>query len=253
MTGWPAELDAVLDTVRTALDEASRHVDAVSRAVEAVLAGLPVVATAGGRTEVSDLRRAYRAVEQHLDGLLVAAGEPAQLRAAGAAWVGAVGAPVSALVTVASDVVLQTDDYWTGAAADAYRAALLPQRNALTAIVTTCQDIDVALNDLAAAITAFWIAVGGACLGLVIALAGALGTAATAVGVPAAAGLALAGVGALVAAGDKALSSLTAITTAAAARSAALHRRLADSTAFPLGVWPRSTASSSGTGGWQMR
>jgi hypothetical protein len=252
MTSRPPELAALLDGVHAALDEASRHVDAVCRAVETVLAGLPGTATAGVRTEVVDLRRAYRLIEQHLDGLLVTAGEPARLRGTGATWVGAVGAPVSALVTVASDAVLQTDDHWTGAAADAYRAALLPQRTALTAIVAACQDIDITLNDLSSAITAFWIALGAACLGLVIALAGALGTAATAVGVPAAAGIALAGVGALVAAGDKALTSLTAITTAAATRSAALHRRLADSSAFPLGAWPRSTAAP-GTEGWQMR
>src|SRR6185437_13992885 len=110
------------------------------------------------------------------------------------------------------------------------------------------------LDELASAITSFWIAIGAACLGLVLALAGALGTAATAVGVPAATGIALAGVGSLVAAGDEALSSLTAITAASASRSAALHRRLADSSAFPLGAWPRSTTGlHPGASVWQLR
>ena len=256
MTGTrrAVELPVLLDGIRAAFDEAAGHVDAISRVVEAVLAGLPVEAAAGSRTEVANLREACRAVERQLDGMVVAAGDPAGLRATGARWITDVGAPVSCLVAVASDAVLQTDDRWTGAAADAYRAALPAQQAALAAIVTTCQEVDVILDDLASAITAFWIAIGAACLGLVLALSGALGIAATAVGVPAAAGIALAGVGALVAAGDEALSSLTEITATAASRSVALRRRLADSTPFPLGAWPRSTTGlRPGASGWEVR
>jgi hypothetical protein len=252
--GHAVEFPAVLDGVRAACDEAARHVDAISRAAEAVLAGLPAQATTDARIEVADLRQACRALKQQLGGMLVAAGDPAGLRATGDRWITDVGAPVSSLVAVASDAVLQTDDHWTGAAADAYRATLPAQQAALAAIVTTCQDVDVTLGELASAITAFWIAIGAACLGLVVALAGALGTAATAVGAPAAAGIALAGVGALVVAGDEALSSLTEITASTASRSVALRRRLADSTAFPLGAWPRSTTGlHPGASGWQMR
>jgi hypothetical protein len=68
-----------------------------------------------------------------------------------------------------------------------------------------------------------------------------------------AAATALAGVGALVAAGNSALSGLTDLVIVAAARGAALERRLADHTAFPLGGWPRSTtlapADASGSAG----
>jgi hypothetical protein len=193
-------------------------------------------------------------VVAQLGGMLTAAGDPEALRAAGAGWIDDVGAPVSRLVGAASDDVLETDDRWTGAAADAYRATLPAQQKALAAIVATCLEVDATLGDLAAAITEFWIAIGTACLGLVLALAGALGTAATVVGAPAAAGIALAGVGALVAAGSSALSSLGDITTAATARGAALDRRLADSSAFPLGAWPRSTHGiSTQARDWQPR
>ena len=251
MTG--PEFTALLADVRGSLDEAARHVDALGHAVETVIAALPPAA-AGTRVQVIDLHRNHRAIAQQLGGLQLAGGDPAALRAAGAAWVGEVAAPVSGLVAVATDAVLSTDDQWTGVAADAYRGALRAQQSALAAIVTTCQDVDATLDDLASAITTFWLAVATACLGLVLALAGALGTAATAVGAPAAAGIALAGVGALVAAGDEALSGLTKITTLAAARSAGLHRRLVDSSAFPHGAWPRSTTGLNPRGGgWQMR
>jgi hypothetical protein len=239
--GADASPTAVLDRVRSALDEAAAHVDRIAGAVEAALAVLPADAAAGARAEVADLRGAFTDVVAQLGAMLAAAGDPAGLRAAGAVWTTAIGAPVSRLVGVASDDVLETDDRWTGAAADAYRATLPARQTALAAVVVTCLEVDATLGDLAAALTDFWIAIGTACLALVLALAGALGAAATVVGAPAAAGISLAGVGALVAAGSAALSSLSDITAAAAAHSAALERRLADSTAFPLGRWPRST------------
>jgi hypothetical protein len=245
---------AVLDRVRAALDGAAAHVDAIACAVEAALAGLPADAAAGARAEVADLRRAFAGAVSQLGAMLAAAGDPAGLRAAGAVWTAGIGAPVSRLVGVAADDVLETDDRWAGVAADAYRATLPAQQTALAAVVATCLEVDATLGDLATGITDFWIAIGTACLGLVVALAGALGSAATVVGAPAAAGISLAGVGALVAAGSAALSSLGDVTAAAAAHGAALHRRLADSTAFPLGGWPRSTTGiGADPRGWQLR
>jgi hypothetical protein len=245
---------ALLDGVRTALDDAAGHVDGICGAVGAALDGLPAGLALDARAQVADLRQAFTGVVAQLGGMLTTAGDPEALRAAGAGWIDDIGGPVSLLVGAASDDVLETDDRWTGAAADAYRATLPAQQAALAAIVATCLEVDAALGDLAAAITEFWIAIGTACLGLVLALAGALGSAATVVGAPAAAGIALAGVGALVAAGSSALSSLGDITTAARARSAALDRRLADSSAFPLGAWPRSTHGiSTQARDWQPR
>jgi hypothetical protein len=227
-------LDPVLDGVRTCLADAAGHVDGICRAVEGATGSDP-----------SALRRSFTALADQVDALILAAGDPEALRVAGGTWIDDIARPVSRLVGAATDDALETDDHWQGAAADAYRATLLPQQKALAAVVAICQEVDADLEDLAAAILRFWIAIGSACLGLVIALAGALGTAATVVGAPASAGIALAGVGALVVAGNSAVSNLTEVTSATAARGAALERRLADSSAFPLGHWPRSTAGIS--------
>ncbi len=246
------ELAPVLDDVRAALAEAAGYVDRICCGVETVLAAAP--AGVGAAAEVSGLRAAFADVTADLGAMLVAPGDPAVLRAAGRAWVDEVGAPVSRLVGVASDDAQETDDRWTGVAADAYRAVLPAQRTALAAIVALCQEIDDALNVLAAAIMKFWVAVATACLGLVLALAGALGSAAPVVGPPVAGAIALAGVTALVTAGSSALSGLSEITLTAADRSAALARRLADSTAFPHGAWPRSTGGiSTEPRYWQAR
>jgi hypothetical protein len=226
-----------------------------------VLVGTGPGGTGPGGAGVAALRASFDDVADHLGGLLLAAGHPNALRAAGAAWVRDVGRPVSALIGALTDDVLDTGDRWTGPAADAYRAAFAPQQLALSTVVAICQDVDSGFEELASAITSFWIAIGSACLGLVVALAGALGSAATVVGVPASTAIAAAGLSALFAAVKAALDSLTEITSGAATHGVALRRRLGDSTAFPLEAWPRSTraigADASVTDGdgsdWQPR
>jgi hypothetical protein len=244
MTPQPVDLGAVLDGVRSALDESVTCVERIARAVEAALAAIPDPAARGGRAEVTALRHAVGGVHAQLIALAAVAGDPSGLRATGAAWIAQVSAPVSRLVGVATPDVMRTDDSWTGVAADAYRAVLPAQQAALAAIATAGHDVDAALTDLAAAITRFWISLGTACLLMVVALGSALAAAGTVVGAPLAPAAALAGVGALVTAGNAALSGLTELTLVTTARTAALERRLSDHTAFPAGVWPRSTVGT---------
>jgi hypothetical protein len=236
---------AVLHDIRCALDQAASLVDELIATVEAVLIGLPDTDTTGPRTDLAELRRRFDDAVGRLDHLLATAGDTTVLRRTGAAWVGRVGATTSRLTGVAALNVTRVDDHWTGLAADAYRNTLPAQQAALSAITFTSHEIDATLNDLASAIVRFWVSIGTACVGLVVTLAGALGSAATVVGAPLATGIALAGVGALVTAGSAAIATLTDITTGAAARSAQLERRLATDTAFPLGAWPRSTTEVS--------
>ena len=246
MTAAPqaVELRTVLDGIRTGLGEAVACVEEIARAVETALAVVPDPAAGGVRAEVAALRRGVGDVHARLTAFTEAAGDPAGLRAAGAAWVERISAPVSRLVGVATPNVMQTDDRWTGVAADAYRAVLPAQQAALTAIAGIGHDVDAALTDLAAAITRFWIALGTACLLMVVALATALAAAGTVAGAPLAPAAALAGVGALVAAGNAGLSGLTELTVVTAARTVALERRLTDHSAFPVGAWPRATVST---------
>lgn len=229
MTG----LDPVLEGVRGALAEAHGSVAALCR-VAATAPGDAAAAAAALRGWLDD-------ATARLGDMLLAPGDPTALRAAGVAFVRDVGRPVSTLVGVLTDDVLETGDRWAGPAADAYRTTLAAQQRALSAVVETCQDLDAGFEELASAITTFWIAIGSACLGLVVALAGALGTAATVVGVPASTALAAAGLSALFVAVQAALDSLTEITDGTAANGVALRRRLGDSTAFPGDAWPRST------------
>jgi hypothetical protein len=239
------DLARVLDGVRAGIGEATGHVDEVISRVETALAELPLTEVGGARADLAELRRAFADAVEWLDDLLLTAGDTTALRRAGAVWVDRIGATASGLAGVASLNITRVDDHWTGAAADAYRNTLPAQQAALAAIAFTSADVDATLNDLASAIVRFWVSIGTACLGLVVALAGALGPAASVVGAPVATGMAIAGVGAMVTAANAALTNLTDVTTDAAARSAALERRLATDTAFPLGAWPRSTTDIS--------
>jgi hypothetical protein len=225
----PAELHTALAHVRSGVDRAAAQVDEVAAGVSPDLAA------------AKDLHRNFAGVTARMDTMLQAAGDPGALRRAGAAWVDDIAGPVSRLAGVVSPNLMESDDRWTGIAADAYRNTLPAQQAALVAIHACAVEVDVALNDLATAIVKFWVSVAVACLGLVVALAGAVASVATVVGASAGLELAIAGLSALVTAGTAALSSLTDITTDTAANAAALERRLSDSTAFPLGAWPRST------------
>jgi len=242
------DLSGLVGGVRTALCRAVADADQLARIVTALAALLPAPAARTTRAELDELRRAVGRLDA-LAGLLDVPGDPVALRATGAVWVHEVCTPVSRLVGAVSVNALQTDDHWTGPAAEAYRAVLPAQQAALTAVAAAGQDLDAVLVDLAGAITKFWIVLGTACLVMVVALATALAAAGTVAGAPLATGTAVAGVGALAAAGNAALSGLTDLTIITAARTAALDRRLADGTAFPLGAWPRSTT----TGDWELR
>ena len=239
------DLTAVLHDIRSGLGQAATLVDELVASVEAVLDGLPDAAVAGARAGLAELRRRFAEAVHRLDHLIATAGETTVLRRTGSAWVDGIGATTSRLAGVAALNITRVDDHWTGLAADAYRNTLPAQQAALSAITFTSHEVDATLNDLASAIVRFWVSIGTACVGLVVTLAGALGSAGTVVGVPLATGIALAGVGALATAGTAAISNLTDITTGAAARSAELERRLATDTAFPLGAWPRSTTEVS--------
>jgi hypothetical protein len=244
------DLLPVLGAIRDGLDRAVAYADELARVATSAAAALPAVAERVARAELDTLRRAVTDVHARLTALLDVPGHPVTLRTAGSAWVHEVCGPVSQLAGLASANTMQTDDRWTGAAADAYRGALLAQQAALVAVAAAGQEVDAVLADLAGAVTKFWIVLGTACIVMVVALAAALAAAGTVAGAPLASGTAVAAVGALAAAGNSALAGLTDLTVVAAARTAALERRLADSAAFPLGSWPRSTTS---TDGWAVR
>jgi hypothetical protein len=252
MTAPPAPIDefsgvfsAVQDGIGTVADAVNAIIDGINSVLHLLPPGYPVD---GIRSGVEDLRRIVNEKIVELDGLLASGGDPDGLRAVGSAWANDIGGTTSRLAGYSTLNGVRSDDYWTGMAADAYRNTLIPQNVALTTIKTIGNEIDSTLNDLAAAITTFWVSVLAALGTLEVGLLAAAATAASVIGAPVGAGI---GTAAFVAFGGAVVSALVAFNDIAndtANRSAELERRLSDDTAFTGGSWPRSTTPISGDG-----
>jgi hypothetical protein len=163
-------------------------------------------------------------------------GSPSKLWATADAWSDRVGAPVSAQVQSADAGLLTVDDNWEGDAANAYRQTLPLQKTALDKIKTTLTDgISGALSEVAKGIIAFWASLVVALAALVAGIIGAIASAATIFGLPAApfiaAGAALAADAALIGGG-------MILRSVCSAASTTLRQKLDDNAGFHEGHWP---------------
>jgi hypothetical protein len=163
-------------------------------------------------------------------------GSPTKLWATADAWSDTVGAPVSAQVQSADAGLLTVDDNWDGDAANAYRQTLPLQKTALDKVKTTLTDgISGALSDVAKGIIAFWASLAVALAALIGGIIGAIASAATIFGLPAApfiaAGAALAADAALIGGG-------MILKSVCSGASTALRQKLDDNAGFHEGHWP---------------
>lgn len=230
-----------IDAVHFGLDEASGLVNRIFDGVDSVLGLLAPEQVGGVRDGAADLRRTFDHTVADLGRALDRAGDPEALRAAGAAWAG-IGSIVSDLSGLATENGIRADNHWTGDAADAYLATLLPQRLALGDVKTTSDKVDIILNELANAIVNFWKEVEGALLTLVTSLAVALAAVFEIITIPVAIGIAA---GALVAFKDAVTSQITMFTelnNQISIRGSELGQRLNDNTNFRGGTWPPAAA-----------
>jgi uncharacterized protein YukE len=163
-------------------------------------------------------------------------GSPSALSDTADAWSSLVGGPVSAQVQTADAGLLGVDDKWDGDAADAYRQTLPTQKTALEKIKTPLVDgISSALADVSNGIITFWVGLGVALAALVAGLIGALSSAATIFGLPAAP---------FIAAGAAAIACTAVITggmlleSRCRNASTTLRQRIEDNSGFHDEHWP---------------
>jgi hypothetical protein len=163
-------------------------------------------------------------------------GSPSRLWATADAWSDSIGAPVSAQVQSADAGLLTVDDNWDGDAAAAYRQTLPLQKAALEKVKTTLTDgISGALSDVAKGIIAFWASLVVALAALVGGIIGALGSAATIFGLPAAPFIAA---GAAVAADAAVIGGGMVLRSVCSTASTTLRQKLDDNAGFHEGHWP---------------
>ncbi|MBG0560772.1 hypothetical protein [Actinoplanes aureus] len=176
-----------------------------------------------------------RRIWDNLTTILSNMGSLSALSETAAAWSDRVGVPVSGQVQAADAGLLTVDDNWDGDAADAYRQMLPAHKAALEKVKATLTDgLAAALGQLQGGVFAFWSAVAGALLALAIGIAGALGSSATILGMPAAP---------IIAGGAALTASLALIVGCETLKSACTSanttlRQKFDDTAFFRGHWP---------------
>ncbi|MHA3702549.1 hypothetical protein ACXR2U_10220 [Jatrophihabitans sp. YIM 134969] len=167
-------------------------------------------------------------------------GRPWDLSSTADSWSTDVGGKTSNEVTKVDAGLLLVDDNWAGDAADQYKQHIPLQKAALQAIKTTYTDaISAALDKVQMAIYVFW----GLCVTAIVTfiggMIGALSSAATIFGLPAAPFIA---VGAALAADAQFAGGAYNLKAQAASANSSLVAKLADNTAFPNGAWPKGTA-----------
>jgi hypothetical protein len=163
-------------------------------------------------------------------------GSPTRLWSTADAWSDTVGAPVSAQVQSADAGLLTVDDNWDGDAANAYRQTLSLQKAALDKVKTTLTDgISSALSDVAKGIIAFWASLAVALAALVAGIIGALASAATVFGLPAAPFIAA---GAALAADAAVIGGGLILKSVCSSASTTLRQKLDDNAGFHEGHWP---------------
>jgi len=171
-------------------------------------------------------------------------GRPVTLWQAGDAWMEQVSPQAGNLVGTLTSAYMEADDAWKGPAATAYLDTLPAQKDAAAALHEVTGKVGITLQETGLTIAAFWMGLLGAVAGLLAQLLGASAAAATGVGAPPAAVVA-------VAATTRFLAMLAAMTLAALAalheissNQSALVVALNDNAAFPgppAGRWPVST------------
>jgi uncharacterized membrane protein required for colicin V production len=86
-------------------------------------------------------------------------GSASALRTAGESWNEQVGHRASTQAGLLAKEALETDNEWTGDAADRYGEAVTAQGKALAQIKTITDALQTTLNEIASALTVFWVGI----------------------------------------------------------------------------------------------
>jgi uncharacterized protein YukE len=87
-------------------------------------------------------------------------GSASAIRTAGDGWNQQVGARASTQAGLLVKEQLETDNEWTGDAADRYGEAVTAQNKALAQIKTITENLQTTLNEIASAVRTFWVSLG---------------------------------------------------------------------------------------------
>jgi hypothetical protein len=196
------------------------------------------------RRDLAELAAQVQRVLDTVGEMIRDPGDPVGLWRAGEAWTGQVSPHAGNLVGTLTAAYLRADDAWKGPAATAYLDTLPAQKDAAAALHEVTGRIGVTLQETAMTIAGFWIGLLAGALGLLAQLVMAAAGAATGVGAPPAAAVALAATARFLAVVAALTVATVAVLREISANQTTLGLALADNAAFPgppAGAWPVST------------
>lgn len=147
---------------------------------------------------MEQLRQKMQEFWDRVNQLFEQPGNSERLREVGVQWADSIGNVLGEIADTVSPDKLRTNIEWTGRAAEAYRATVPAQGEALTGLKDLAIEMRTSLDSLAESIDDFWQAMKIAFTVFVVAAVGALVAAATVVGIPLAIGAILTAVGACI-------------------------------------------------------
>jgi len=157
-------------SVDTAFEEAGNEVDDLLRkltdawndivdGVNTVLSILPGFLEGPVKGAFNSVSAKVSQVFDDMRQLITERGSASAIRTAAESWNTDVGGRASTQAGLLTKEALETDNEWTGDAADRYGEAVTSQGRALTQIKTITDTLQTTLNEIATALKVYWVAI----------------------------------------------------------------------------------------------
>jgi uncharacterized protein YukE len=157
-------------SVDTAFEEACNEVDDLLRkltdawndivdGVNTVLSILPGFLEGPVKGAFNSVSAKVSQVFDDMRQLITERGSASAIRTAAESWNTDVGGRASTQAGLLTKEALETDNEWTGDAADRYGEAVTSQGRALTQIKTITDTLQTTLNEIATALKVYWVAI----------------------------------------------------------------------------------------------
>jgi uncharacterized protein YukE len=147
--------------------------DDLVRGVNWVLGKLPGILAGKLRDMFAELAAKFTEAIDNMVKYATERGSAAAIIAAGDGWNTEVGNKASDQAGLLAKEALDTDNEWTGGAADRYTEAIAAQGRALNQFKTLTDNVQSTLNEIASALKNYWVAMAVAIAGYIIAMVAA--------------------------------------------------------------------------------
>lgn len=174
--------EEALDKVRELVEKLSGAWDDIVSGVNKVLGMLPGFLEGPVKSAFETCSNKVSEVFDEINKLFTERGSASAIRTAAESWNEQIGHRASTQAGLLVKEALETDNEWSGDAADRYGEAVTAQNKALTQIKTITEALHTTLNEIASALKVFWVGIAIAFGTYVAAMIGCIIGAATVVG-----------------------------------------------------------------------